>query len=388
MSALDGARRRPTTAPGRRQRLFAVIAGGGTAGHVLPAVAVGQALVAAGHPPWSIRFVGARRGMESRLVPAAGFEVTLLPGRGVVRHLRAQNLGAVAGLLAAVVRAVVLVGRRRPAVVISVGGYASVACVVAAVIWRVPIIVAEQNAVPGLANRLAARFAAASAVSFADTPLPRAVLTGNPVRAEMRSIDRSPPARAAARAALGLPADDAVVAVAGGSLGARRINAATLDVAHQWAERAGVAVRHVVGERDWDEMAARAPAPVPGGLVYQRTRFEDRMDLLYAAADVAVHRAGAGTCFELAAAGVPSILVPLPGAPGDHQGFNARRMAGAGAAVIVADGDLDGERLAAALDELLGDPDRLATMGAAARTLARPEAAGDVAAVAERHARG
>lgn len=382
--------RRPQAGGGRRRDrgTFAVIAGGGTGGHVLPAVAIGQALVAAGHPATAVRFVGAKRGMEAHLVPDAGFEVILLPGRGVVRRLSPQNLGALAGLIAAAVAAMVVVGRLRPAVVISVGGYASVACSVAAIVWRIPIIVAEQNAVPGLANRLAGRFAAASAVSFPGTPLPRAVVTGNPVRDEMRSIDRSAAGRRAAREALGLPADAAVVAVSGGSLGARRINQSTVSMAQAWADRRGVAIRHVVGERDRQAMAAAAPVPTPGGLVYQQVAFEHRMDLLYGAADLAVQRSGAGTCFELAAAGLASVLVPLPGAPGDHQGFNARRLEAAGAAVVIADADLDGTRLAAAVGPLLADPDRLSAMGDAAHRLARPDAAARVAALAVQHARG
>jgi undecaprenyldiphospho-muramoylpentapeptide beta-N-acetylglucosaminyltransferase len=375
-----------------------VIAGGGTGGHVIPAIAIGQALVERGHEPASVRFVGSRRGMEARLVPAAGFDVTLLPGRGIARRLTLDNVGALAGLAAAAIRAAALVRRWRPAVVISVGGYASVACTLAAVLWRRPLVVAEQNAMPGVANRLAGRFAAACAVSFVGTPLPRAVVTGNPIRAEMLAVDRSDAARAAAREQLGLPSSGLVVAVAGGSLGARRINEAVLALARCWAgrdgspSRPGVAIRHVVGERDfaaitagWAEASAGEPGP--SGLVYQQVRFEDRMDLLYAAADVAVQRSGAGTVFELAAAGLPSILVPLPGAPGDHQMFNARQLADAGAATIVRDAELTAERLATELEGLLGDAGRREGMAAAARTLARPHAAAEVAALAEEHAR-
>jgi undecaprenyldiphospho-muramoylpentapeptide beta-N-acetylglucosaminyltransferase len=367
--------------------VWAVIAGGGTGGHAVPAIAIGQALVERGHPPESIHFVGSRRGIERRLVPAAGFSITLLPGRGVARRLTIDNVGAITGLLVAIVRAVLLMGRMRPAVVVTVGGYASVAAAIAAVAWRVPLVVAEQNAVPGLANRLASRFAAASAVTFAGTPLPRAVVTGNPVRPQVLALDRSPEGRAEARATLGLPADGLVVAAAGGSLGARRINGAVAELARAWAARPGLAIRHVVGDRDFAALAGSAPSSCPGGLVYQQVRFEDRMDLLLAAADIAVQRAGASTVSELAVAGVPAILIPLPGAPGDHQSVNARRLADAGAAVVIADDELDADRLATELDRLLGNDETRRGMAQAARSLARPDAAAAVASLAEEHAR-
>jgi undecaprenyldiphospho-muramoylpentapeptide beta-N-acetylglucosaminyltransferase len=369
------------------ERVWAIIAGGGTGGHVVPAIAIAQALVQRGHPASSIHFVGSRRGIEQRLVPAAGFAVTLLPGRGIARRFTFDNIGAVAGLLAAMARAILLMGRLRPAVVIAVGGYASVAATVAAVAWRIPLVVAEQNAVPGLANRLASRFAAASAVSFTGTPLRRAVVTGNPVRPQILAVDRSAAGRLAARVALGLPEDGLVVAAAGGSLGARRINEAVVGVVRAWCARPGVAIRHVVGDRDFDSFTRSVPHPCPGGLVYQPVRFEDRMDLLLAAADIAVQRAGASTVAELTVAGVPAILIPLPGAPGDHQNANARRLAAAGAAVVIPDDELDGARLATELDRLLGDEEARAVMTDAARSLARPEAAAAVAGLAEEHAR-
>ncbi len=372
----------------KRDGTWAVIAGGGTGGHVVPAIAIGRALVARGHSGASIVFVGSKRGMEGRLVPAAGFEVVLLPGRGIARRLTPANIGAIVGLVAAVFKAVVMMARLRPSVVISVGGYASVAGAVAAIVWRIPLVIAEQNAYPGSANRLLARFAVASAVSFPGTPLPRAVVTGNPVRAEILAVDRSPQGQATARAELGLPPDGLVVAIAGGSLGARRINEAVLGLVSSWSDRSGLALRHVIGDRDFESIVARAPTLPAGGLLYQPVRFEDRMDLLLGAADVTVQRSGASTVSELAVVGLPSILVPLPGAPGDHQTANAKRFAEAGAASVIPDEELDEARLGRELDGLLGDERTRRAMGEAARRLARPDAAARVASLAEDHARG
>lgn len=362
-------------------RTWALIAGGGTAGHALPALAVGRALVARGHEPATIHFVGSRRGPEAILVPEAGFSITLLPGRGIARRLTWANVGAVLGLVAALVQGIGLVVRRRPAVVLSVGGYAAVPAAVAAVVLRVPLVLHDQNAVPGLANRLVGRFARAAAVSFPGTPLARAEVTGNPVRDEVVAVDRSPAARAVARAALDLPDDRTVVAVFGGSLGARSLNRAVAGLTAAWSARRDVAVYHVVGRRDWEQR----PRPA-GSLVYRAVAYEERMPTLLAAADVAVCRAGGTTVAELAVVGLPAVLVPLPGAPGDHQTANARSLVGAGAAVLVPDVELTAERLVAELASLLADPARLAAMAEAARSCARPDAADRVAALLEREA--
>lgn len=370
-----------------------VLAGGGTAGHVLPALSIAQALVARGHLPGSIHFVGSRRGQESVLVPAAGFSVSLLPGRGVPRRLSREAMEAAAGLAVAFLGSVGILARRRPAVVVSVGGYASLPVALASVALRIPLVLCNPDAVPNGAHRLVARFAAASAVAFDGTALPRATVTGSPVRPEVASVDRSPDGRRRARAALGLPEGRRTVAVFSGSLGSARVNSAVSGLASRWSGRADVSIRHVVGRRDWGSMPAWHAQPsgasvaAEEGLVYRPVEYEEHMPTLLGAADVLVGRAGASTVAEVAAVGLASILVPLPGAPGDHQTANARVLADAGAAVLVPDGECTEERLAQELDTLFADANRLDAMDKAAATLGHPGAADAVAAVVERWAR-
>ncbi len=367
---------------------FALIAGGGTAGHVQPAIAIARALVARGHRASSVEIVGSDRGIESRLVPAAGFALTLLPGRGIERKVSLQNVRSLFSLVVAFGRAWRLVGRKRPRVVVSVGGYASVPCALAAVLRRVPIVVAEQNAAPGAANRLVARFAKACAVSFPGTPLPRAVVTGNPVRPEVLAIDRGRDATGA-RTKLDVEPGRRMVLAFGGSLGALRINRAVVEAARLWERRHDLHLRHVVGSRDWDEIAGHG-SPVPPGapLRYQAIEYDDDMPTSLAAADLVVCRSGSSTSFELLAAGLPAVLVPSPHVTADHQTANARHLERAGAAVVVPDAELDGARLVAEVDALLADPRQLAAMAAAARAAARPDAADAIAALVEEHARG
>lgn len=367
-------------------RVHAIVTGGGTAGHVLPALAIADAIVASGHLRSAVHYVGSERGIEARLVPPTGYPMTLLPGRGIQRRLTLANVAAAWGLAVAAVRAVALVRRLRPRVVVAVGGYASVAVSLAAVLWRIPIVVAEQNAVPGAANRLISRFARASAVSFEGTPLPRAVVTGNPVRAEVAAIDPHRD-RPAARAAFGVGEGRKLLLVFGGSLGALRINRAVLAALPAWSARGDLSVHHVIGERDWEELSAAIPTDL-GRLEYHPVRYEDDMPAALAAADLAVCRSGSSTCFELAAVGLPAILVPSPFVTADQQTRNARPLVDAGGAVLVPDEELDGRRLAAEVDDLLADDERRAAMGRAALAWARPDAAATIAALALTHARG
>ncbi|MSO79178.1 MAG: undecaprenyldiphospho-muramoylpentapeptide beta-N-acetylglucosaminyltransferase [Acidimicrobiia bacterium] len=360
--------------------VFALVTGGGTGGHVYPALAVAQELVRRGHGQSTIHFVGAERGLEATAVPAAGFTIDLLPGRGIQRSLRPAavraNIGALVGACRAFGRAFRLVGKLRPRVVLGVGGFASLPCVVAARLRRVPAVVHEQNAAPGLANRIGVRFGARAAVSFADTSLRKAVLTGNPIRPEIAGVVRAPTA-------------PPLIAVFGGSLGARRLNDATLFLYERWRDRTDVAIVHVAGARDYERCSTLlAEQRTPSDrLQYELRAYEEQMAGVYSAATMVMCRAGAITIAELAATGVPALLVPLPNAPHDHQTRNAEALATLGAAVLVPDSELDGERLDRELRRLLDDRALLERMGRAGHSIARPDAAARVADMVEEAAR-
>jgi undecaprenyldiphospho-muramoylpentapeptide beta-N-acetylglucosaminyltransferase len=347
---------------------FAVIGGGGTAGHVLPALAVAEALVDRGHPASTIHLVGAQRGIETELVPPSGFPHTFFDVVGLQRRLSwanvARNLAFAPKLAAATVGAIRLLGRLRPRVAVSVGGYASLPAVLAAAARRIPVVVVSYDAVPGASSRLAARLAAATAVAFPHVELPRRTVTGAPLRRSILAVDRASD-REPARRALGLPLDRFCVVVVGGSLGSGVLNAAMSGLVDRWSERRDVAVRHIVGRR----FLASAPPPRDGrdGMLYQVIGYEHDMPQVYAAADLVVARAGGTTVAELAAVGVPSVLVPWPGAAGDHQTRNARWLAAAGGARLVPEGGFDVDTLAREVTRLLTDPAAAAAMADAAR---------------------
>ncbi len=387
--------KRPTKISGR---VWAVVAGGGTGGHVVPGIAIAEQIVARCDRIEAVHYLGSRRGLETTIVPEAGFALTALSGRGIARRFTLSNIGAVVGLCAAIIEAVVRMARWRPAVVVGLGGFASVPGVVAAIVWRVPLVVAEQNAVPSAANRMGSRFAKAAAVPFAEVNLPRAVWTGNPVRSVIVGVDRSK-GRHEACQRLGVDPERKLLCVFGGSLGARKINEALFEALEHAPRRGDLTIRHITGERDHAEFVKRineraqidSESPLDyhldGGLVLQLVEFEQDMAAVYAASDLVVCRAGASTVAELTVAGVPAILVPFPAATGDHQSANARVLGESNAARVVPDGELNGERLYREVDELLGDPQRLAAMSAAARAHGRPDAAYAVVDLLERHAK-
>lgn len=358
-----------------------VITGGGTGGHIYPMRAVADQLMAHGVAANQLRFVGSRRGQEATLLASSGVELTLLPGRGLRRSFRpravGQNLGALCSLVAALFFAFVKVGRWRPSVVVSVGGYASFAASFAAVLWRCPLVLVELDATPGFAHRVLTRFAATRCCAFPSDGA-HAVVTGAPVRDEVLAIDRSPEGRSRARRAAVPPIDEdrTVVVVMTGSLGSTRVNRAVLELARRWSTRRDRTLIHVTGTRDYETVVRERP--VTDGLDYRTLAFAD-MSVYWALCDVAICRAGAMTLNELTILAIPSILVPLPGAPGDHQTRNALLVVEAGGARLVVDADCTGATLDAALGFVL-DGATLASMGRAAGTLGRRDGASRIAA--------
>jgi UDP-N-acetylglucosamine--N-acetylmuramyl-(pentapeptide) pyrophosphoryl-undecaprenol N-acetylglucosamine transferase len=358
--------------------VFALLGAGGTGGHTYPALALARELVARGHPADSLRFVGGNRGFEARVVGDAGFAIDELPlDRGLRRRLTFENVGVIAGAVRAVWQARRLVARYRPRVVVGFGSYVSFPCVVAARLARIPAIVHEQDAAPGLANRWSVRIGAHGATSLPDTPLPGARLVGDPIRPEFADLVRS-------------PSSPPLLAIVGGSLGAGSLNAAGLALADAWRDRDDVTIHHVTGPRNYEDCERRLATVRREGdwLRYTMVPYEDRLDRLYARCSLALCRSGSGSVAELTAAGVPSVLVPLPRAPSDHQMHNARTLAAHGAAVVVADRDCDAAVLDPLLSGLLTDADRLAEMSLAARAIARPDAAQRLADLVEECARG
>jgi UDP-N-acetylglucosamine--N-acetylmuramyl-(pentapeptide) pyrophosphoryl-undecaprenol N-acetylglucosamine transferase len=359
-----------------------VITGGGTGGHVFPMQAVAEQLQALGVTCDQLRYVGSRRGQEATLLANGPIGLTLLSGRGIQRSLTlralARNVVSVLGLGAALVVAFVKVGAWRPSVVVSVGGYASFATSLAAVLWRRPLVLVEFDATPGASQRILSRFATRRCTAFVSSA-PRTVTTGTPLRETIVAIDRSEPARRVTREHATPPIDPerSVVVVMTGSLGAYRVNSAVSALATLWANRRDRTLVHVTGRRDFAEVTSARPQT--DGLDYRIVEFGD-MTQLWALCDVALCRSGAITVAELTALAIPSVLVPLPGAPGDHQTKNALAVVNAGGARMLSDAQCTGPALAAVLDVIL-EPTTLATMQSASGSLGRRDGAAQIARV-------
>ena len=349
-----------------------VIAGGGTGGHLFPGLAVARALKAR-VPEAQISFAGTAAGIEARVIPSTEFALDLIRSAGVKGKSLAARLRGVALVPMAGVDSWRLISRRSPDVVIGVGGFSSGPVVAVAAMRGIPTMVLEQNAVPGLTNRLLARFVARAGVTY-EASLKyfgdKGLVSGNPVRREFLEVDDDPTHDAA------INASPVRVLVFGGSQGAHAINVAMVEAAPKLAASAET-LDFVcqTGTHDFDMVRTAFERHGVQGRV---ERFIDAMDREMKAAGLVVSRAGATTLAEVTAAGRPAILIPLPTATDDHQRHNARVLEAAGAAELLEQRDVTGERIAERIIALAGDRDRRRRMSAAARQLARPRAAEDI----------
>src|SRR5215475_8035315 len=347
----------------------AILAGGGTGGHVIPAIAIAQELQKLYGA--DVQFIGTPRGLENRLVPAAGFELLLIEVGALNRVSLATRLKTLLDLPRAVITSGSFLDEFQPDVVIGVGGYASGPAMLAAIRKRIPTVAFEPNVVPGFANRVVARFVSAAAVHFPETGerFRNAVVTGVPVRPAFfqlppKSYDQSAP----------------TLLVFGGSQGARAINQTMTRAIRPLCQRLpGLRVVHQTGERQYnDVLASYAEVGFPAEV----HKFIDDMPTFFARADLVLCRSGASTVAEIAAAGKPAVFVPFPLAADDHQRRNAEAMERAGAAVVLEETRLDDVWLVDTIAALLEDPQRLSRMSQAARAMAHPNAAKEIAELA------
>jgi len=345
-----------------------VMAGGGTGGHVMPALAVARELRARGH---SVRFIGTRRGLESKLAPADGFPIEWIEIGGLNRVGLRQTLITLAELPWSVWQVSRMLDRARPAAVFSTGGFVAGPVLLAALWKRLPVVVMEPNAIPGFTHRKLARFVARALLSFSETakwfPPEVAEVTGLPVRSEFFAIPPKP------------RSGQLTVLITGGSQGSRTLNRAAQESWKLW-DSGAVRLIHQTGPAAYELLASEFQL---SGIDGEVSPFLADMPAAFAAADIVVSRAGMGTVSELAAAGKPSILVPLPTAADQHQLRNAEAMERIGAARMILDAEFNGQRLVQEVTRLSQSPDLLNAMGEAARSFAKPDAARRAADVLE-----
>ncbi|WP_315109045.1 UDP-N-acetylglucosamine--N-acetylmuramyl-(pentapeptide) pyrophosphoryl-undecaprenol N-acetylglucosamine transferase [uncultured Microbacterium sp.] len=349
-----------------------LLAGGGTAGHVNPLLAVADALRER-DPDATILVLGTAEGLESRLVPERGYELLIVDKVPFPRRPNAQAAAFPARFRRAIAQVRAHIRQHGIDVVVGFGGYASAPAYVAARRERVPFVVHEANAKPGLANVLGARAAAGVGVAFAGTPLRGSEVVGMPLRREVITLDRVA-RRAEAAEYFGLDPDRPVLLVFGGSLGAQRLNDALAD---SWRDvlAAGWQLLHVTGER--------SDLPDPGVAGYALRRYVDRMDLAFALADLIVSRSGSATVSEISALGIPALYVPYSVGNGEQR-LNAGSAVAAGAAQLLDDATFDGDAVRRIVVPLLGDPDRIRRMAEAAETAGTRTGTENVVAMIDR----
>ncbi len=349
----------------RQFPIFAVIAGGGTSGHIVPALAIAELLIESGQAPQSIHFIGSDQGVEVKLLVDTPYSCTFLRVDGFQRGLNPRSLLRNARMVPMMWRAVrsarELLVKLQPKVVVSVGGYASIPASRAAHQLGIPVVTCSYDRQPGIATRLQSRYAVASAVAYMPSKLNRARLTGAPVRASLRHLTRTV-SRSEARSRLNVAEDRRLIVMMGGSLGSAVLNSVLREIVELWANRSDLAILHLSGVRYFSEQMPNLGSATEH-INYQRLAYCENMVDVYAAADLVVSRAGASSVAEIATVGVPSILVPWKQAAENHQQTNAEWLVGRGGAVLLDESELSVSHLVDAITDLLDHPQRLAQVG-------------------------
>lgn len=343
-----------------------LISGGGTAGHINPGIAIAK-YIKSKHPDANILFVGTRRGLEGKLVPAEGFNIKFIKVRGFKRSLTPDNLVVVKELFEGLKEAKKIIKEFKPDIVIGTGGYVCGPVVFMAWRMKIPTLIHEQNAFPGVTNRILARVVDAVAISFKESEKyfknpGKLVYTGNPVRLEIIQADRS-----LARKKLGLKPDDKLVVIAGGSLGAQRINQVVTSMLLKYGKYINYNIVFSTGNSQFESVKKSLegfskPTVTIVPYIYDAAN-------VYAAADLMVCRAGAITCSEVTVLGLPAIMIPSPNVVANHQEYNARSLEKQGAAVVILEKDLNEKVLFSQIDTLLNNKLKLDKMSASSKKI-------------------
>lgn len=359
-----------------------ILSGGGTGGHIYPAITIAKELEKLADA--EILFVGTPGSMESRIIPQEGYEFEEISVSGLKRKLTLQNIKILCRAAASVWKAKHILSCFKPDVVIGTGGYVCGPILMAAALSGVPTMIQEQNVIPGITNKILSRVVDRVALGYKEAqarfPRPdKCVYTGNPIRPDVITAQR-----AESRKKLDIPMDDFMVLVAGGSRGARTINKAMIDVHRYFKDSAGICLYHVTGTLEYDAVREALDAPETGqfGKGSRIVRYEYDMPAALAAADLVIYRAGAIGLAELAARGLPSILIPYPYAAEDHQTFNARVFVAAGASKLIVDRFVTGKELIQDIENLAKNPETLEAMSEAAKKIRKIHAGRDIAQMA------
>ncbi len=360
-----------------------IVSGGGTGGHIYPALTIAREILAIEEA--EILFVGTARGMESRIVPAEGFRFVSLPAAGIQRKLTLSNVKSLGKAAMGMWKAKKILSEFRPDVAIGTGGYVCGPILMAAALSHIPTMIQEQNVIPGITNKILSRVVDRVALGYEEAqsrfPHPeKCVYTGNPVRRDVVTAKREE-----CREKLGISSDTFMVLTAGGSRGARSVNTAMLGVHRHFRDADKLCLWHVTGTDGFDTIKESLGDVSKAGAWGKASRivpYQHDMPTALAAADLVIYRAGAVGLAELAARGLPSVLIPFPYAAEDHQTYNARAFADRGAAEMIADKDLTAEKLIRFIEDLRADSERLKRMAEAARRLGKPEAGEDIARMA------